>query len=356
MGVEATHGGGLRVEDLGEFGLIDRLGRLLRGRDVDPLRPPGDGEVAIGDDAAVWQPSPRRWELLTTDALVEGVHFKLTTTGWRDLGWKALAENVSDVAAMGGRPRRAFVTLGIRPETRVADLEALYGGMDELATAFGLAIVGGDTVSTPLMFLSISVVGELEGGGLRRAGGRAGDALAVTGSLGGSAGGLELLEAGEVAPKQDDERALVEAHRRPWPRVREGLLLAEAGVRCGMDLSDGLRGDAAKLAHACGLGATLCADAIPIHPALARRFGERARDMALAGGEDYELLVAGPPDLLESARRRLAEAGLAPLTVVGRLTADEVARVQVVDGDGRELRPIAGSWDHFGPARPGLRP
>lgn len=191
--------GGPTVADLGEFGLIDRLARVLHGYAVDPLRPPPRGEVRIGDDAALWRPAPGANEVLTTDALVADVHFRTRTTSWLDLGWKALAQNVSDVAAMGAAPRRAFVTLGLCPDTPVSDLELLYTGMQELADRYGLAIVGGDTVSSPVFFISVSVVGELRGDGLRRGAGRPSDVLAVTGTLGGSRGGLEILEAGGPA-------------------------------------------------------------------------------------------------------------------------------------------------------------
>lgn len=334
------------VVELGEFGLIDRLGRLLGGADRDPLRPPSDGEIVLGDDAALWQPTPGRSEVLTTDALVEGVHFRLQTTDWRDLGWKALAANLSDVAAMGARPRRAFITIGVPGQTRIADLEALYEGIHDLADRYEVVVAGGDTVTAPLVLLSVSVVGELKGPGLRRGAAQAGDLLAVTGPLGASAGGLELLESGG-SPRDDDERTLAAAHRRPEPRVREGLLLVEAGVRCGMDLSDGLLGDATKLAHASDLGAMLDRDGIPVHPALERRFGDRARDLALAGGEDYELLIAAPTEVLERASRALAAAGLRPLTLVGGLTSDEPSRVRVVDRTGQVVRSPARSWDHF---------
>jgi thiamine-monophosphate kinase len=335
-----------RVADVGEFGLIERLAALVQPDAGGRARA---GEIRIGDDAALWQPTPDRWEVLTTDALVEGVHFKLTTTGWRDLGWKALAENVSDIAAMGAQPRRAFVTLGLRPDTSVEDLEDLYRGMGDLACDLDVSIVGGDTVSSPVIMISVTVVGELAGPGLRRAAGRPGDLLAVTGTLGGSGGGLALLEGGVVAPTNDDDRTLVERHRRPRPRVREGLLLAEAGIRCGMDLSDGLLGDAAKLAAASEVGITIREPDVPVEGALSRRFGERARGLAITGGEDYELLVAGPGATLEQAAARLAAADLARLTVVGRLTSEGVGRVRLVDADGQEVPPPPASWDHFSP-------
>jgi len=187
---EAEGGADLTVAQLGEFGLIDRLARILNASVRDPLRPESSGAIGIGDDAALWEPTPGYREVLTTDALIDGVHFRHTTTSWRDLGWKALAENVSDIAAMGATPTRAFVTLALRPDTLVSDLVQLYEGMAEHARAYHFEIAGGDTVSSPVTMLSITVVGELAGNGLRRGAGQPGDLLAVTGTLGGSAGGL----------------------------------------------------------------------------------------------------------------------------------------------------------------------
>jgi thiamine-monophosphate kinase len=343
----------LTVAELGEFGLIDRLARVLNRSGRDPLQPEATGEIGIGDDAALWHPRAGFREVLTTDALIEGIHFRHGTTSWYDLGWKSLAENVSDIAAMGATPTRAFITLGLRPDTRVADVEALYQGISALGGWLidggvpGFRVAGGDTVSAPFTTLSITVIGELEGDGLRRAAGRPGDLLAVTGSLGGSAGGLALLERGE-AVGDPDVSALVALHRLPRPRVAEGLALAEAGVRCGMDLSDGLLGDAGKLAYASSLSATLDLLELPTPPALRRRFGdEAARMMALAGGEDFELLVASPADVMERAGALLAGRALAPLTIVGQLDEGRLGQVTVLDEHGRTVNPPRGSWDHF---------
>lgn len=345
----------LTVAQLGEFGLIDRLARILNGS-RDPLRPEATGAIGIGDDAALWEPQPGFREVLTTDALIEGVHFRHTTTSWRDLGWKALAQNISDIAAMGARPTRAFVTLGLRPETRVADVEDLYRGMVSLDQGLvergghsGFQIVGGDTVSSPVTMLSIAVVGELAGDGLRRSAGRAGDLLAVTGYLGGSAGGLALLEGNHPESADSGDAAVLTAmHRLPAPRVAEGRALVESGVRCGMDLSDGLLGDTGKLAYASGLSATLLLNRLPVPSQLTAIFCERgARMLALAGGEDYELLVAAPADLIELAAARLAEQGWMPLTVVGRLEEGPPGQVTVLDEHGRPVTPPSSSWDHF---------
>jgi thiamine-monophosphate kinase len=341
------------IESIGEFGLIDRLARIVAGTEHDPLRPTASGPINIGDDAALWQPEPETSEVLTTDALVEGVHFRLSTISWRELGWKALAENVSDVAAMGAVPTRAFVTLGLPRGTRVADLDELYQGMADLQAfllddgGYDPAIVGGDVVASPVVFLSITVMGELRGPALRRASGKPGDLLAVTGALGGSAGGLALLEASSGPAGSPDARTLVALHRGPEPRVGEGITLAEAGLVCGMDLSDGLIGDASKLAYASGLAATIHADQLPLPPALTREFPNDAVAMALRGGEDFELLVAGPANRLEEASRLLAERNLMPLTIVGRLLEGTPGVVNVVDVNGEPMSVAGGSWDHF---------
>jgi thiamine-monophosphate kinase len=344
--------GELTVSQLGEFGLIDRLARLLHGSGRDPLQPEAAGEIGIGDDAAMWEPTPGRREVLTTDALIEDVHFRHRTTSWRDLGWKALAQNVSDIAAMGALPTRAFVTLGLRADTRVADLEELYRGMADLQggidRTWPFRIEGGDTVSSPFTMVSITVVGELEGEGLRRAAGQPGDLLVVTGALGGSAGGLALLERGETSPGDPEGQALIEMHRRPEPRVREGYHLARRGVRCGMDLSDGLLGDAGKLAYASGLSAVLELDKLPVPAALVSRFGPNAaRTMALVGGEDYELLVAIPSARHTAAIYPLVEFAMSRPTTVGRLEAGPPGQVTVLDEHGQPVTPPRSSWDHF---------
>jgi thiamine-monophosphate kinase len=200
-------------------------------------------------------------------------------------------------------------------------------------------------------FINVTVVGVLGGDGLRRSAGSVGDLLAVTGRLGGSAGGLALLEGGSPLASGADADALVAAHRRPSPRLAEGTVLTAAGVACGMDVSDGLLGDAGKLAYASNCAAVLDWDAIPVHPSLDRVFGGRARGMALGGGEDYELLVAGPAERIERAAEELHRAGLEPLSVIGRLVEGPAGRVRVVDQSGGDVPEVGGSWDHFGGGR-----
>jgi thiamine-monophosphate kinase len=346
------------VAELGEFGLIARLAHTLAVPRAPALAP--GLKVGIGDDAAVWAPTPGTWSVITTDALVEGVHFRLSTTDWYDLGWKSLAVNLSDVAAMGARPRYAVVCLGVPGDVAVSAIDAFGRGLAHVGARYDCALVGGDTVAAPCATISVTVVGETrpappgcEPPLLRRSAGRVGDAVAVTGALGGSAGGLRLLESGDAGTSAPVDAATAEAlraaHRRPTPRVIEAAVLLELGVRCGMDVSDGLLGDAAHLAAASGVGVVLEAARVPIAPALVATFPDEALALALGGGEDYELLCAGPPDALEAAVASFAEHGGAPLTIIGRLVAAPAdgPPVQVVDAAGAPLS-IAGGFRHFG--------
>ena len=346
------------VRDLGEFGVIERLNRMVTGR--------GAGNDAVrgwpllvdtGDDAAAWQagggPDAASVRgLFTTDTMVEGVHFTRGTTPWRELGWKAVAANVSDVAAMGGRPAYALITLGLPPDTAVADLEEMYRGMLELGDRFGLAIVGGDIVRSPVFFVTTALTGVAWRPPLLRSAARPGDAVAVTGWLGSSAGGLRLLlEAPDAAGVAAD--FLRHAHQRPAPAVDAGQLLAEAGIAAAMDVSDGLADDLGKLCAASGVAAQVRAAAVPAHPMLRRQFPGGWLPLALGGGEDYVLLFTGPPAVVAPLIPRLGDGA----AVIGTITAETAAdadappgggRVTVVDDAGREISLSGGGWDHFG--------
>ncbi len=296
--------------------------------------------LGIGDDAAVLDVGGRA--VVTHDMLVDGVHFRLATTGLRDLGWKALAVNLSDLAAMGAEPVAAFVGLGLPAGAlAAADIDELYAGIDDLAGPAGVTVAGGDVTSSPVLVLGVTAVGRaLEGvEPVRRGGGRAGDVLCVTGFLGAAAAGLRLLEDPRLLPELPERAALVAAQRRPAPRLAAGRRLAEGGATAMMDLSDGLALDAGRLAAACGLHAAIDLAALPVAPGVAEVAAATDADpagLAAAGGEDYELLAALPPAAVDACRRGLG----VPLTVVGRL----------VEGDGVTLRGADGA-----PWEPGTR-
>ncbi len=343
---------GMKLKELGEFDLIEQMAAVFRriGEAAPETSVPVSRlAVGIGDDAAVWESPPGRGTIATTDAMVEGIHFTPETTGWYDLGWKAMASNVSDIAAMGGVPRYALAVLGARGDMEVDDALEVCRGMADLAARFGTAVVGGDTVSSPVTILSVTVLGETRDALpiLSRSMARPGDEIAVTGRLGSSAGGLELMMRGR-RPIQKRFAPLVESHRRPMPRVREGQLLADAGVRCGMDLSDGLVGDLARVCRASGVSALVEVERVPMDPLLREAFGERALDLALSGGEDYELVCAAAPEVMAEARILLQSAG-ASLTVVGRVLPPDPSRppIMLVGADRRPYAPGRSGWEHF---------
>jgi thiamine-monophosphate kinase len=295
----------------GEFELISSLaGRL------DPAK---DG-LGIGDDAAAWSPTPGDLVVATTDMLVEGIHFRLDWTSARDLGWKALAVNLSDLAAMGATPGRALISIALLP-SQTALLGEMYEGLSELARLTGTTVVGGDTVRTsgPLV-VNVALIGEAEPGRLlRRDGARPGDLLLLTGSVGSSAAGLALLLDGDPERLAGSEAApLLAAHHRPSPRLAAGRTLAALGLRCAIDVSDGVASEARHLAIASGVTIQLDVDSLPLAPAAVALFGEaKAREFALSGGEDYQLLFAVPEARRAEVASALGDEDRA--TVVGRV-------------------------------------
>ena len=346
----------MQVRDLGEFGLIERLNAIVtRAR----RRPDNDsGNVAAhgfrllvdtGDDTAAWAVADAT-ELCTTDTVVEGIHFTRDTTPWPDLGWKSLASNISDIAAMGGRPLYALVTLGLPPETEVADIEELYRGMLEIGERYGVAIVGGDMVRSPVVFITVALTGALlgsmgssTGAPMLRSTAQPGDRVAVTGWLGSSGGGLKLMLE-EVAVSQVAADFLREAHRRPQPAVAEGQLLSQAGVLTAMDVSDGLADDLSKLCLASGVAARVYADRVPVHPRLREAFPDDCLTLALNGGEDYLLLFTAPEPVMDEVMPSLPEGA----AVIGEIAEGSAGQVTLVAADGKEEAVGRAGWDHFG--------
>ena len=295
--------------------------------------------------------------IATTDALVEDVDFRLSTFSWEDIGWKALAVNLSDVAAMGGLPRGALVTLCLPPGRQAADVVAFYRGMSTLAEAASAPIIGGDLSASAQVIASVTVIGEVESDErvLRRAAGRIGDQVAVTGALGSAAAGLALLEQSKTAQEPHAAR-FIAAQRRPVPRLREGQALVAAGVRCGMDVSDGLAADLRKLCAASGVAAEVCLADVPTDEGLPAVLGSGYRAQALTGGEDFELLFTGPPDVMNRAQNSLADAGLIESTVIGTIVAGQAGTLTVRDERGAAVPVAHEGYDHFGAAAALPRP
>ncbi len=333
------------VEDIGEFDLINVLVGSIAARNErleSDLESVGAClDLGIGDDAASW--SLAGDVVATTDTMVDGVHFVADQIGWSDLGYKAIATNQSDIAAMGCLPTFALITLGLRGDLSVESLKQMYSGMADACEQSGGVIAGGDIVKSPVFFVTVALEGMTAGAGrlMRRDTAEPGDLIGVTGHLGCSGGGLRLLMDGGCAT--DEERShLTSAHWRPTPRVSEGAALQTIGVRSAMDVSDGLLDDLGKLCKASGVGATLRADDIPADDTLRSAFPDDWLSLALGGGEDYELVFTAPPQIMERAVRELET----PVSVIG-VVQDGRPSVEVLDEAGAPITIASGGWDHF---------
>jgi thiamine-monophosphate kinase len=333
------------VAGLGERQIIERIRRRF-----PPARQPLT--VGIGDDAAVAPPARGALQVLTTDALVEGVHFDLAYSSFADVGYKALAVNLSDVAAMGAIPRLALLSLILPGRLAGADLDALLDGFQEMASAAKLTLAGGNIARSPgPLIVDVTVVGSAKPRKLLlRSGGRPGDLLYVTGAIGAAAAGLAWLRSRDPAGREPADpglRECVERHRRPEPRIRLGALAGQgrAATAC-IDLSDGLADGIRQIAAASGTGAAIHAASLPVHPAAADWFRAQGVDPVLAsiaGGDDYELLFAVSPRRGGRFRHLVQHAHGVRLTKIGELTPGPEV---VLKREGR-TEPIPEGFAHF---------
>ena len=316
----STEAGGI-----GERALIERIRQRLPA-------PPPSLVVGIGDDAAVATIDRGALQVLTTDSLVEGVHFDRRFSIAADIGHKALAVNLSDIAAMGGTPRLALLSLMLPDRTTAEEVDGLLDGLIPLAGTTGVTLAGGNITRSPgPLVVDVTVVGSVRPRRiLQRSGGRPGDLLYVSGAIGGAAAGLDWLranaDAGEAAPDDSHLADCVKRHRRPEPRTRLGGLLGRTrAARACMDLSDGLADAVRQVAEASGTGARIIAEKLPIHPGAASWFALRGADGVLAslsGGDDYELLFVVQGRARGRLRLVQQQARGVPITCIGELTSE----------------------------------
>ena len=346
-----------QVSGAGERALIDRIRRR-----VPPA--PASLVVGIGDDAAVAVPDRGALQVLTTDALVEGVHFDRRYSTPADIGYKALAVNISDVASMGGAPRFALLSLMLPLGITTDEVDGLLDGLLELAAETRVSLAGGNITRSPgPLVVDVTVIGSVKPRKiLTRGGAKAGDVLYVTGQIGAAAAGLAWLRREADAQGQGEERVrgtvlprpekpeqaeCVARHCRPEPRARIGALLGRnrAASAC-MDLSDGLADGVTQLSAASRTGATIDAALLPIHPGAHAWFGGTGEDVVaacVAGGDDYELLFAVPRRARRRLRTVLQESRGVPITRIGELTADGAVGLL---RDGR-LEALPAGFVHF---------
>jgi thiamine-monophosphate kinase len=314
--------------------------------------------VGIGDDCAVLEPGAGSLLLATTDLLIEDIHFRRRWATPEDIGWKSLAVNLSDIAAMGGRPRWALIALACPEGVRLDEAEAFYAGVRALAAEHDVAVVGGDTTASPGGWIvNVTLLGEAARAPLMRSTANVGDVIAVTGSVGRSAAGLALLEAvsaprGLAAAAGADVTA---AHLRPRPRTREGQWLAAAGgVTSMIDLSDGLATDLGHLCEESRVGARVELGRLPVDAsvhAVAQALERDALAWCTGGGEDYELLLTCAPAAFGRLAEGLASTTGTRLTAVGEMTAS-AGGIRYLDAAGRAVA-VRGGFEHFVTGRPG---
>ena len=297
------------------------------------------------------EPARGALDVVTTDTVVEGVHFDPAFVSAADAGHRTLAANLSDLAAMGAAPRAAVLSLVLPAAMTAADLDAVVEGLLALAVRHGTALVGGNVTRTPgPLVLGLTAVGAVRRRRvLTRGGGRPGDELWVTGAVGAAAAGLAALRRGAPAASDPDLDDCIRRYRRPEPRVRIGTLLGRNRVaRAAIDLSDGLADGLRQLASASGAGAVVDADAIPVHPGARRWFAGDGRDpveAALGGGDDYELLLAAPRRNRRGLRTLARLFRGVPVTRIGELSKAPGLVLRTPDGD----RPLPSGYEHFRP-------
>lgn len=342
----------MKLGQIGEFGLIDRLKERV-------YRPNETVVVGLGDDAAAVRVSPNRLLLLTADVLVERVHFNRSIHSFWQIGWRALAANVSDIAAMGGIARHALVSICLPETVSVEEVDELYDGIRAVADEYDFQIIGGDTVSSPRdLVVSISLSGEVEEKDLvTRGGAREGDLICVTGDLGASQAGFSMLQRSvsshkdeNVPPSGFEWSEVRDRHLRPRPRLREGRVLAQGGVAHAMiDVSDGLAGDVGHIARESGVGVEILEEKIPIGAQtsrVAKHLEESSLDYALYGGEDFELLFTLSAADAGRAAEKVLEATGTAVSVIGRILPVQEGSVLVSPRGERRLLKTEG-YRHF---------
>ena len=336
-----------RPSSPGELEIIGLIRRTVERSPAERV------ETGIGDDTAVLLPQPGARLLATTDLVVEDVHFRRAWASPFDIGWKAMAVNLSDIAGKGGQPLWALVGLALPAPADPAEVEALYEGMRRAAAPHGVAIVGGDTSVSPRgWFVNVTLLGEHLGVPRLRSAAKPGDAVAVTGTLGRSAAGLAALEAGRArlgAVRPQTIEVVTAAHLRPTARVAEGRWFgAAAGVHAMMDCSDGLATDLGHICRESRVGARVELDRLPVDPAareVAGALGADALSWATSGGEDFELLLTCERASVDALRDGLGRATGTALTVVGEIETLEKG-VTFLGAGGLRVAMPAG-YEHF---------
>ena len=333
----------MTLSDIGEFGFIHRISPGCLNRQDRVYK-------AIGDDAAAYWSDSQKLTLVTTDLLIERVHFLRQASSGFQLGHKALAVNMSDIAAMGGTAREAFVSIAIPRDCSLDFLDELFAGMKHLAREYAVNILGGDTTASRQdLVINIALTGEVDPGEiLCRKGARPGDVLCCTGNLGDSRAGLSLI-IDDLPVDTEAMHTLFTTHTRPRPHLAEGRFLAESlVVTAAMDISDGLSSDLGHLAAASGVGARIRADCLPLSSELQTfcdRYGHDAVQWALAGGEDYTLLFTVDQGWVQDLQKKFSRTFGTRFSMIGQITDSDRLELVHTSGQVEDIRPTG--WNHL---------
>ena len=336
----------MKFKEIGEFGFIESIKKECITSLKDVIK-------GIGDDCAVFGPYSGRVFLFTTDMLVEDTHFLKGNITPYQLGWKTIAVNLSDIAAMGGRPLFLLISLAIPAEMNVELIQDFYKGMKDICEHYEVNILGGDTVASPdKLVISVSLIGDAkENEVLYRSGARPGDSIYVTGNIGDSSAGLKILK-NEISPPKSIASHFIKIHNEPKPLIKTGRIIAASQLASAMiDLSDGLLSDLGHICKESGVGAMLFKKKIPISSELkllASRVKFNPIDLAFSGGEDYLLLLTVPKAKIKDFEILYKDKGSSPLYLIGEIREEKGVRMVNDDGSIEEIS-IRG-FNHFSPS------
>ena len=335
------------ISNIGEFGLIDRIHKLIQ---ENGIQAPGV-TLGIGDDTASIRPREGYEILVTCDSLVEGQHYLPDHTTALDLGRRAMTVNISDIGAMGGTPLYSLVSLGLKTDTLVSDVESMYRGFLKELNPFPASIIGGNITKTDGgNFIDITLLGEAEKGKIvLRSTAKPGDAILITGYPGQAVAGLQLLMQSE-RPEEFRDNPLVHAYITPSHRAREGKAIAQTGLAHAMiDTSDGFLADLGHICEESGAGAVLIQDNLPLNEDLRQAavvLSQDPHELIMKDSDDYELIITCSRDNVKKIQAIISEVSEAPVTEVGHFT-EARGEIKLILSDGRERYLQPTGWDHF---------
>ncbi|MFH1729139.1 MAG: thiamine-phosphate kinase [Pseudomonadota bacterium] len=324
----------------GEFALIEKIKELF------PKNYPDEVICGIGDDTAIIKKDDNHSILATVDMQVEGKHFDTKYASFYEIGQKALSVNISDIAAMGGKPSFAFISLGLPGNLETNTFDQIMHGIKKEATEYQISVLGGNIAKTNQIIIDIFLMGEINTKHiLKRSGAKISDRIFVTGNLGSSALGLKMLQDfGKDYPREFENS--VKAHLKPVPRIKAGQVIAKAGYATAMiDISDGLIQDLEHVCEASKVGAIIYKDKLPVaHDVQTPEYS--IKDLALCGGEDYELLFTMKSDTSIGLIESLFKESGVKLTEIGKIT-DYEDKIKILDKDGGDVKLLSKGWDHY---------